>query len=123
MKLETLQPDLTVCKVPDFKDINTDGDFFFIAKTDRETSLVCPTEYAPLNCTERNDGWKGFRIKGSLDFSLIGVLSDISGVLTENGISIFAVSTYDTDYILVKKECFGRALDVLEKKGFETING
>ena len=66
----------------------------------------------------REDGWKGFRIQGQLDFSLIGILSQISGVLADAKIGIFAVSTYNTDYILVKAENFARAADVLSAAGF-----
>jgi hypothetical protein len=61
----------------------------------------------------REDGWRGFRIEGVLDFSLIGILSLISTILADNQIGIFAVSTYNTDYILVKDENFDRAMDPL----------
>ena len=54
-----------------------------------------------------------------LDFSLIGILSKISGILADNKIGIFAVSTYNTDYILVKKENFDRAMQVLAEAGYE----
>ena len=71
--------------------------------------------------TERDDGWRGFRIQGVLDFSLIGILSKLSGILAENHIGIFAVSTYNTDYILVKEENFERALEVLASKGYTIV--
>ena len=58
----------------------------------------------PKDALERDDGWRAFRIQGVLDFSLIGILSAISAVLAENHIGIFAVSTYNTDYILTKEE-------------------
>ena len=61
-----------------------------------------------------NDGWKAFRIQGVLDFSLIGILAKIDTVLADNGISIFAVSTYNTDYVLIKKENYQKALDILQ---------
>ncbi|MBO6115435.1 MAG: ACT domain-containing protein, partial [Lachnospiraceae bacterium] len=64
-------------------------------------------------------GWRGFRIQGVLDFSLIGILSGISTILADNKIGIFAVSTYNTDYILVKEENFIKALEVLAKEGYE----
>ena len=73
----------------------------------------------PSETTAREDGWKGFRIEGVLDFSLIGILSKISTILAENKIGIFAVSTYNTDYILVKEENFERALSVLSEAGYE----
>ena len=77
------------------------------------------TEDTPSLTLERDDGWKGFFIQGVLDFSLIGILSKISGILAENKIGIFAVSTFNTDYILVKAENFDRAMSVLSKTGYE----
>ena len=75
----------------------------------------------PEKTVERDDGWKGFRIQGVLDFSLIGILSKLSGILANNKIGIFAVSTYNTDYILVKSENFDKAMDVLAAEGYEAV--
>ena len=121
MELKKLEYDLSVCKVEAITDINMEADFFFIGKTDEEISLVCKTEDTPKNTTERDDGWRGFRIQGVLDFSLIGILSKLSGILSENHIGIFAVSTFNTDYILVKAENFERALKVLSAEGYTVI--
>ena len=121
MELKRLEYGLTVCKVAEITEINTGSDFYFIGKTDEELSLVCKTEDAPSSTIERDDGWRGFRIQGVLDFSLIGILSKISGILAENKIGIFAVSTYNTDYILVKKENYERALDVLASEGYTVV--
>ena len=121
MQLKKLGSDLTVCKLAATTDIDLSKDFYFIGKTDEELSLVCKTEDTPANTTDRDDGWKGFRIEGVLDFSLIGILSKISGILSDNKIGIFAVSTYNTDYILVKKENFDKALGVLEEAGYEIV--
>ena len=74
---------MTVCKVESITDIDMTTDFFFIGKTDEEISLVCKTDAAPEKTIERDDGWKGFRIQGILDFSLIGILSKLSGILAE----------------------------------------
>ena len=121
MELRRLNCDLTVCKVAEVGDIDLSGSLFFIGKTDEEISLVCRTEDTPSHTTERDDGWKGFRIQGVLDFSLIGILSKLSSILAENNIGIFAVSTYNTDYILVKSENFPKALSVLSDAGYEII--
>jgi hypothetical protein len=118
MELKKLEYDLTVCKLSDIKDIDLSREFFFIGRTDEEISFVCKTEDTPGNTVERDDGWRGFRIQGVLDFSLIGILSKLSGILAENRIGIFAVSTYNTDYILVKKENFDRAVEVLSDAGY-----
>jgi len=119
MKLKKIPYELSVCKVADVSSVDLGGDFYFVGRTDEEISLVCKTSSVPSVTTARDDGWRGFRIEGVLDFSLIGILSKISAILAENRIGIFAVSTYNTDYILVKEENFERALDVLADAGYE----
>ena len=121
MELKKIDYKLTVCKVTDASSINTESDFYFIGKTDEELSLVCRTEDVPAQTIERDDGWKGFRIAGVLDFSLIGILSELSGILAENEIGIFAVSTYNTDYILVKEENYERASEALASEGYAVV--
>ena len=121
MELKKLEYDLTVCKVETITDIDKTMDFFFVGKTDDEISLVCKTDDTPKKATDRDDGWKGFRIQGILDFSLIGILSKLTGILAENNIGIFAVSTFNTDYILVKAENFERALSVLSEEGYDIV--
>lgn len=121
MQLKKLEFELTVCKLPDTAGIDLAKEFYFIGRTDEEISLVCKTEDTPEDTTDRDDGWKGFRIEGILDFSLIGILSKISGILADNKIGIFAVSTYNTDYILVKKENFDKAVNVLAASGYTLI--
>ena len=116
--IEPLEPELSVCKVEDYSQIDICHPFSFTGSTDEEFSLVCPTEMVPANTTERDDGWRAFRIVGVLDFSLIGILAGISSVLAENKIGLFAVSTFNTDYILTKEEHFERALDVLRNAGY-----
>ena len=121
MELETIPYKLTVCKVADISAFDINKDFYFVGKTDEEVSFVCRTEDTPSDTTERDDGWRGFRIRGILDFSLIGILSKLSGILAEHKIGIFAVSTYNTDYILVKEENFDRALSVLRSEGYSVV--
>ena len=121
MKLKKLPHELTVCKVSSIAEIDLNGGFFFIGKTDEEISLVCITSSTPAKTLEREDGWKAFRIEGVLDFSLIGILSGISNVLAESGIGIFAVSTYNTDYILVKDADFDKAAKALTSAGYTVI--
>ena len=121
MELERIPYRLTVCKVAEISAVDLSAELYFIGKTDEELSLVCRTEDTPRCTTERDDGWRGFRIRGTLDFSLIGILSKISGILAEQKIGIFAVSTYNTDYILVKEENFERALSTLCSEGYEVV--
>ena len=77
------------------------------------------SEDTPANTLERDDEWKGFRTQGKLEFSMIGILSRLAGILAENKIGIFAVSTFNTDYILVKDENFDRALKALASAGYD----
>ena len=121
MELKRMDDTLTACKVTEISVLNLNTDFCFIAKTDEEISLVCKTADAPQNTVERDDGWRGFRIQGMLDFSLIGILSKLLGILAAHKIGIFAVSTYNTDYILVKEENFERALTVLASEGYIVV--
>ena len=121
MELEKLAVPLTVCKVADLSEVDLSAGFYFIGKTDEELSLVCRTEDTPAGAAVREDGWRGFRVRGILDFSLTGILSRLSGILAEQEIGIFAVSTYNTDYILVKGGDFERALDVLRDDGYAVV--
>ena len=121
MKLKPIPFDLTVCKVRSIENIDLKDDFFFIGKTDDEISLVCTTAKVPPDTADRNDGWRAFRIVGVLDFSLVGILSKITASLAKRGIGIFAVSTYNTDYILVKEENIDASLSVLKEDGYEVI--
>lgn len=122
MEIKKLDYDLTVCKLESLNNIDLKKSFYFIGKTEEEISLVCCTEDVPAYATAREDGWKAFRIQGMLDFSLIGILSKISTILAENEIGIFVVSTYNTDYVLVKKEDFDRALVLLENEGYVIVS-
>ena len=121
IEIKRLNQDFSVCKVIDYSLVNLNAEYSFIGKTDEEKSLVCLTSDVPPNVIERDDGWKGFRIEGILDFSLIGILSKIAEILAKNSISIFAISTYNTDYVLIKKENYQKALDILEHSGYEVV--
>lgn len=123
MEIKKIQGDFTVCKVSDYSKVNLDAEYCFTGKTDEEKSLVCLTEDTPSNTIEREDGWRAFRIQGVLDFSLIGILSKIATLLANAEIGIFAVSTYNTDYIFVKQESEMKALDVLAQAGYRVLTG
>lgn len=121
MEIKRLEYDFSVCKVADYSKVNLESGYCFIGKTDEEKSLVCLTEDVPDNVVECDGGWKAFRIQGVLDFSLIGILSKISTLLAENNIGIFAVSTYNTDYILTKRKNFEKAIHVLKNAGYTVV--
>ena len=122
MEIKALADLFSVCKVEAVTQIDLSRDFCFVAKTDEELSLVCPTKDVPAVTSTRDDGWRGFRIQGTLDFSLIGILAKISAILAEQRIGIFAISTYNTDYIFVKEENFAKALKSLAEHGYKVIN-
>ena len=95
--------------------------FFSLSAAEGEISLVCETKNAPEKFLAREDGWRAFGVVGPLDFSLVGILAELSSLLAEKGIPIFALSTYDTDYILVKHECFESAALAFRAAGYELI--
>ena len=95
---------------------------FFIARTYDELSVVCPS-HVQLESNEQEDDWAALEVLGPLGFSMTGILSDISGVLAAANISIFAISTFDTDYILVKKARVNNATKHLRKAGYKVVNG
>ncbi len=118
MEPKRLEYELTVCKIDSADGLDLSREFNFIARTEEEISLVCPTDDVPAHTIEREDGWKSFLIEGVLDFSLIGILSKLTAVLAQNNIGVFAVSTYNTDYILVKFEDFKKAEKALINTGY-----
>ena len=121
MELKIIDFDFSVCKVENYSRVKMDSEYCFIGKTGEENSLVCITSDVPPNVIKRYDGWKAFRIQGILDFSLIGILAKISGILADNKIGIFAISTFNTDYILTKQENYDKALCLLRDAGYEIV--
>lgn len=121
MEIKKIEYDFSVCKVIDYSQVDLNKEYCFIGKTDEEKSLVCISDDIPDNVIECDNGWKAFRIQGILDFSLIGILSKIATLLADNQIGIFAVSTYNTDYILTKKGNYSKALEVLSDAGYHII--
>ena len=117
LQLQILPQNLTVCKVESLGGFAMTG-LYFIGSTDSELSLVCETDLTPADTTAREDGWRAMRVVGTLDFSLTGILSKLATVLADAGVGIFAVSTYDTDYILVKAESLDRAVTALKQAGY-----
>lgn len=121
MEIKKIHQDFSVCQVKDYSLVNLDSEYCFLGKTDEEKSLVCITSEVPVNTLQREDGWRAFRIQGVLDFSLIGILAKIATLLADNGISIFAVSTYNTDYVLIKRESYQKGLEILQNAGYEIV--
>lgn len=121
MELKVFDEDFTVCKIATIEHVDFSDEFCFVGKTDEELSLVCSTKCTPSKTIEREDGWKAFRIQGSMPFTLVGILSKLLGILAEEEIGIFAVSTFNTDYILTKAHDFSKAIEALEKHGYVVV--
>lgn len=115
MKIQWLPMAFTVCQTADGTGIDFSAPYTFFARTEEEYSLVCPTDACPQNTLRREDGWRCFRVQGTLDFSLVGILAKITGCLAAQGIPVFAVSTYQTDYVLVKADQMDRARRALQE--------
>lgn len=114
LKVVKLKPNETV------PEIIYKQEFYSITKTDEELSIVVNEDVNILsNVVEYN--WKAIKIVGTLDFSLIGILSKISNILAQAEISIYALSTYNTDYILVKADKLEKAIKVLEQNEYKFI--
>lgn len=117
MKIKRLPYRLTVAKY-DRLPACPDG-FFSLSRAEGEISLLCESDRCPVGATHREDGWVAFMAEGPLDFSLVGILADLSAALAEAGIAIFALSTYDTDYLLVKEDRAADACVALKEKGYD----
>ena len=118
LSIEILPQRLSVCKVEHLAGFDFSAGLCFVAVTDRELSLVCESERVPDSPLAREDGWRAMRVIGTLDFSLTGILSRIATVLADARVGIFAVSTYNTDYVLVKEENLDRAREALAAAGY-----
>lgn len=119
MRLKILEPDFSICQIRNLSGVNYRDNFFFIAKTDKELSLICKTQFVPANHTVRNDGWKMLVVDEQLDFSIIGVIANIAKILAENQISIVVQSTYNTDFIMLKEQHLMQALRALSAQDYQ----
>jgi hypothetical protein len=88
--------------------------WYTISKTASELSIILPTEYTlPIKANKTEDGWRMFQVDAQMDFGLVGILARIVGPLKDVSIPVFVVSTYDTDYIMVKDDKLTEAIKVL----------
>jgi len=97
------------------------GGFVSITRTDDELSIVCAEADVPGD-VKSDRGWRCFKVAGPLDLSLTGVLASLANPLAEARINIFALSTFDTDYLLVKEDKVSRAAEVLIRSGHRLAN-
>lgn len=130
LTMSVLEDTYSICRleaasaIPDWA---LNSNFVSITRTMEELSIVCCQKYIPadipddIQCIQHVGGWKALKVEGPLDFGLTGILSGISKVLADKEISIFAVSTYDTDYILIRKEKLEMAVQALLDEEFEVL--
>lgn len=125
--IEVLPQSFSVCRFPSdtpCSAVSSVPGVWFAARTDGELSLVCETAQTALPGflpEKKEDGWRAFRVAGQLDFSLLGILARLTALLADAGVSVFAVSTFDTDYILVREHALETALAALGDGGCEIV--
>lgn len=116
--ISLLDGEFSVCRLERMPDADVLQEPFFIAGTSDEISLVCRGPSIPDDAQYVSPGWSMLRIEGPLDFSMVGVISGISSVLADAGISIFVVSTYLTDYFMVRSGDLERTCGSLASEGY-----
>jgi uncharacterized protein len=119
IELIPLAESFTIYQVETEKEIPAEiygSGFYSVTKTGDEISIVtsCETLFPHLKAEK---GWKGFKVAGTLDFSLIGIINELTKPLKENGISVFVLSTFNTDYLFVKETAFQQAIEIFSKTG------
>ena len=121
MNLQILEKEFYVCRMPvesAIPDWALPSSFLSISRTSTELSIVCEGNLVPLD-VKSEARWRILKVEGTLDFGLTGILASIANPLAQAKISIFAVSTFDTDYVLVKHDSLDQACDALRSNGFK----
>lgn len=94
----------------------TGASFFSVTRTEDELSVVCPEAEVPHG-TLHEKGWRALKLEGPFELSMVGILSSVAAPLAEAGASVFVVSTFDTDYVLVREGQLDLAVDALRERG------
>src|SRR5574341_110782 len=121
LTLSLLAGTFAVCRLPPawpVPDWATRGGFSSITRTADELSIVCPQANVPDGIPSDSD-WQALKVEGPLDLSLVGIMANLTAPLARAGVNIFAVSTYDTDYLLVKQDRLIEAVKALSEAGFK----
>ena len=125
MTLDVLPGRLAVCRLAPSASVASwmqAGPLWSVTRTDAELSVVCAEGAVPEGVTAET-GWRALRVRGPLAFELTGILADLARTLAEAGVPIFAVSTFDTDVLLVKADRLDDAIDALRAAGHEVVSG
>jgi hypothetical protein len=122
LEIHILTNRLAVCRLPSGSPVPTwaSGNFIAVVQTAHETSIVCDKEVVPVD-VQCQPGWAALMVVGPLDFALTGVLAAIAVPLADAGVSIFAVSTFDTDYILIPIDRLAIAVRTLSDAGHRVV--
>jgi uncharacterized protein len=124
LPLVILPDQLAVCRLPaeaEFPDWAQPGDLLALIRTRDELTVVCQERLVPPE-VHAERGWRAIQVLGSLDFSMVGVLASIATPLAQAGVSLYALSTFETDYILIKESAVERAVYALGQAGFLVMN-
>jgi uncharacterized protein len=123
LSLSVLSDRLAVCRLPIDAVLPARvlaSRFFAITRTQEELSIVCDERLSPEDAQVVGP-WRAIKVEGPLDFALTGILAGLSGALSAAGISLFALSTYDTDYILVREADLPASLQALSAAGYQLM--
>ena len=120
--IERIEGNFSICRFdPGVAiDVSAVSGFLSFTRTDEEVSIVCESS-DPISADRREDGWTLLRVRGPIDFNEVGVLACIADTLAAAGISLFAISTFDTDYILVRETRLRDSLVALRESGIEVV--
>ncbi len=125
MQLEATEVRLAVCRLDADSDIpawvGPSRGFTSVTRTTDELSVVCAYDDVPEGVPMEGP-WRAFRVQGPIAMTLIGVVASLAGALADAGISIFAISTFDTDYILVHEPDFDAAVGALTRAGHVVVS-
>jgi hypothetical protein len=123
LSLKILPDRMAVCRfepttpVPDWID---QSGFYSITRTEEELTIVC-AETLVARGTTSEAGWRCFKVEGPLDFSEIGIIFSLTQPLARSGVSVFVLSTFDTDYLMVKEKNLSEAIDALRAEGHKIV--
>lgn len=121
LTLRLMDLELSVCKLSDARYADLSGGFYTLSATGREVSLVCETAKAPGAALQSEKGFRAFEVMGQLDFSLTGIVAGITSALAKARVGVFVISTFDTDYILVREKKLEAAIDALVGAGYSVV--
>lgn len=98
------------------------GVFQSVTRTSDELSIVCPAENIPAG-VDLDAPWTCFKLAGPFSFSAVGIMASFINPLAERGIAVFPIATFETDYVFIKEEFSGAAIEILREAGHELISG